>query len=97
MNATICEAINDQRVIEFYYDGSQRTVEPFCHGRTTAGNDVLRGYQISGYSSTGTVPDWKLFRLDKLSGLSVTAQIFRGDRPGYNPNDSAMSQIYCCV
>lgn len=85
MNAVLCGAINDQNIVEFYYDGARRIVEPFCHGISTAGNEVLRGYQISGFSSSGTVPDWKLFNLDEIFGLNVTEETFAGEHHGIIP------------
>lgn len=39
----ICEAIKEHKIMRFWYNGGFRTVEPFCYGRSTAGNDVLRG------------------------------------------------------
>ena len=53
MNQEIIEAIENQNIIEFYYDGEFRAVEPHCYGVTTAGNEGLRAFQIGGYSSTG--------------------------------------------
>lgn len=97
MNLTLCDAIRSRKVIEFHFDGGVRTVEPFCHGVSTAGNEVLRGYQTAGYSSSGRLPEWRLFTVSKISGLVVTGDRFQGSRPGYNPNDSAMNQIHCCV
>ena len=34
----ICAAINSRRIIEFYYHGGYRTVEPFCLGIVMAGD-----------------------------------------------------------
>lgn len=95
--ASICSAIRSQQVVEFYYDGGARTVEPFCHGTSTAGNEVLRGYQTGGYSSSGNPVGWKLFTVSDISGLSVTNTQFPGNRPGYDPNDSAMRNVHCHV
>ena len=97
MNRTICEAINSRQVIRFNYKGGLRTVEPFCHGISTAGNEVLRGYQTSGYSESGDPVGWKLFRVSEISNLTITDELFSGTRPGYNPNDSAMATIHCHV
>jgi len=97
MRRTICSAIDSKQVIKFYYHGGFRLVEPFCYGVSTAGNEVLRGYQISGYSESGDPVGWKLFRIPEISSLAATGQHFTGVRPGYNPNDSAMATIYCHV
>lgn len=97
MNQTICEAINSRQVIRFNYKGGLRTVEPFCHGISTAGNEVLRGYQTSGYSESGNPVEWKLFRVAEISGLDMTSEHFSGIRQGYNPHDSAMTTVHCHV
>jgi hypothetical protein len=97
MNTTICNAISRRAVIQFYYDGGIRTVEPHCHGISTAGNEVLRGYQTGGYSESGNPVGWKLFDVSKMYSLSVTNQTFTQNRPSYNPNDTSMSTIHCRV
>ncbi len=97
MNALICDAIAKRAIIQFDYDGGMRTVEPHCHGISTAGNEVLRGYQTGGYSESGRPVEWKLFDVSKISSLSITEKIFAQDRPFYNPNDKAMKIIHCHV
>lgn len=32
MNALLCRAIRERRIVRFYYDGGIRDVEPHCHG-----------------------------------------------------------------
>lgn len=97
MNNDICEAINNKRIIEFYYDGGTRVVEPYCYGVSTKGNKVLRGYQIDGYSSSGGIPSWRLFKEDSMGGILITKKEFIAVRPEYNPNDKAMIQIFCNI
>lgn len=97
MHSILCNAINSHLVLTFYYNGGYRTVEPFCYGRSGTGKDVLRGYQTSGYSESGDPLGWRLFDVSKISSLTVTEENFVRTRPGYNPNDSAMGQIYCRV
>jgi hypothetical protein len=50
----------------------------------------LRAYQTGGASKSGEHANWKLFRLEKIMSLTVTAAVFPGPRLGYNPNDPAM-------
>lgn len=94
MNATLCQAIRERRILTFSYDGYPRVVEPHCHGITTAGKEALRCYQISGSSSSGTVPGWHMMTVDKIVGLSVASSSFSGTRPGYNRGDRNMSTIF---
>ncbi|RJR08456.1 hypothetical protein C4588_05560 [Candidatus Parcubacteria bacterium] len=96
MDHVLYSAISAKNLIRFYYDGGFRIVEPFCYGRGKSGNDLLRGYQVDGHSNSGH-PAWKLFNVSKISNLSVTDKGFNNIRPHYNPQDSAMKYIYCCV
>ena len=95
MNAIICDAIAGRVLLEFYHDGGTRLVEPYVHGQNHAGNDVLRAYQVSGYSSSGESEGWKIFRLDRMSALQPQDEIFHQDRALYNPDDRDMATIYC--
>ncbi len=93
MKATIKEAINNMQLVEFYYDGGKRTVEPHCYGQSSKGNDVIRAYQVSGYSSSGKL-GWKLYDLSKVSSLILLNEKFDSPRSGYKKSDSAMDFIY---
>lgn len=97
MDFDICSAIENREVIQFYYDGSIRIVEPFCYGINSKGNYVLRAYQIGGYSSSGEPIGWRLYNADKMINISSTGQKFTQIRPGYNPNDRGMVRIICNV
>jgi predicted DNA-binding transcriptional regulator YafY len=95
MNSTICSAIRSRRVVQFDYDGGLRTAEPFCHGASMDGHDLLRAYQTGGYSESGNSVGWRLFRVDRMNNLNITDESFSGNRPGYNPDDGAMVRVYC--
>ena len=97
MNKDICSAIKTKRIITFYYDGGLRRIEPYCHGVTKKGNEVLRAFQISGYSRSGSPIGWKLFSVSKISNLKILDETFHSIRRDYNPNDSVMSRIFCRV
>ncbi|MCX9009683.1 MAG: hypothetical protein OIN66_01050 [Candidatus Methanoperedens sp.] len=97
MNPVICSAIRSKQIIRFDYSGGLRTIEPFCYGVSTSGNEILRAYQRDGYSVSGKPAGWKLFRISGVSNLTVTDEHFDGNRPEYRSKDSAMATIYCCV
>jgi hypothetical protein len=59
MNPAICQAIATHSLLQFHYAGGLRTVEPYRHGYSTAGNEVLRGYQVSGYSRSRNPTGWR--------------------------------------
>lgn len=94
---TIASAIESRKILSFNYEGGQRFVEPYCYGRNHKGNELLRAYQIRGFSRSDTPTGWKLFRVDKISNLKADNTAFGGLRPRYNPNDSAMEIVYCRI
>ena len=97
MNSAICNAIATRFPIKFDYGGGRRVVEPHTHGISSANNEVLRGYQVSGYSSSRQAPFWSLFAVSKMSNLSVTASTFAQNRPQYDPDDDGMVEVHCHV
>ena len=95
MNSTIAQAVRERSIVTFWYDGLNRTVEPHTYGiHKDTGNEVLSGYQTGGFSHSGELPGWRLYSLSEISNLTVTGATFTSTRPGYNPNDSRMSQIF---
>lgn len=97
MSSSLCRAIRERRVVRFNYDGFTRVVEPYCYGVSTAGNDVVRGFQIGGHSKSGRPLGWRLFRVDEISGFTVLDSEFTGARTFYNRYDHDMESIYCRV
>ena len=93
MNQEIIDAIEKKKLIEFIYDGESRVVEPHCYGLSTKGNEVLRAYQVDGYSSSGNM-GWKMYDLGKANSINVLDDTFDESRNGYNRRDKAMSEIY---
>lgn len=94
MRNIIGQAIRNRQVLTFTYDGYPRTVEPHCHGITTAGNEALRCYQTAGGSSSGKVPGWHMMTTDKIIGLTVSPSVFAGPRLEYKKGDRGMSTIF---
>ena len=97
MNTVICEAIGKRQVLAFRYAGGERIVEPYRHGKSTAGNEVLRAYQLSGYSSSHQPAAWKLFDIYKMADVHPTGQTFRFNRAGYVAKDRTMRYVHCQV
>lgn len=92
MNQEIIDAIENQNVIKFYYEEELRVVEPHCYGKTTAGNEALRAYQIDGYSSSGKM-GWKMYDLGKAHDITIIEDTFEV-RNGFKRGDKGMSVIY---
>jgi hypothetical protein len=88
------KAIRGRRRLEFRYDGCPRVVEPYCLGLSTTGIVSLRAIQVRGLSASNRFGFGKLWFLPKIEDLKVLDETFIPDDPDYNPNDSAMIEIY---
>ena len=100
MELKICEAIGAQRMLAFDYGGSHRLVQPYCHGFTRKGAETLRAVQVRADSSdsrSGGLGFGKLWTVAKMQNLRVVVETFVPDDPDYNPDDSALLEIHCCV
>jgi len=91
----VCDAIKSRLVVQFYYKGHRRVVEPHLVGEKTNGVIELSAWQIGGYSESGKQPPWRNYILDEITNFRSTGENFSGIRPGYNPNDQTMSRIIC--
>lgn len=89
----LVSAIKEKRIVTFNYDGLDRVVECATLGYTTAGMPAVRGYQTAGDTHSGTVPCWRLFRIDRIRGLELTEARFAGEPPAYERSDKAFSRI----
>src|SRR4051794_29766473 len=97
MDRSICAAIGGRAVVQFSYDGLSRTAELHCHGTSKGSHEVVRAYQVGGYTRSGRVPIWRMYEVSKISGLRQTGETFPFNRPGYNPNDRDMISVHCRV
>lgn len=77
MNKKICLAIKSRNIVVFNYNSGSRKLEPYCYGLSKKGKELLRAYQISGYSSSGKSEGWKLFNISKISNLKILNEIFQ--------------------
>jgi hypothetical protein len=93
----ICQAIQQQRKLIFDYNGRRRIVAPYCYGISTRDTEVLRAIQIGGASSSGGYGFGKLWTVREMSRLELSDEHFEPNDPNYNPNDSAMKRVICCV
>jgi hypothetical protein len=89
----IIAAIEGRRLIAFTYDGIAREAQPCAVGISTAGNNVMRCYQVRGGHVTPG-HEWDLCDLSKIRNLVVTEDVFHGEPPGYRRGDRGMTQIF---
>ena len=82
----------------------KRVIEPYVYGLSKANNPVIRGFQYYGDTYRG-VPNWKLFRIDRITYWQPTNNHFN-DSPknrGWNAEtykesvDADMSQVFSYV
>lgn len=67
-------------IINYHSDGKDehtgaRVIEPVTYGLTKAGNPVIRAFQPYGDTTT-SAPNWKFFRLDRISYWEETRSKF---------------------
>ena len=96
MKALITEAIKNKNILQFMYDDKLRIVEPHVFGTSTKedSSDLLRAYQIMGGSNSDNDLGWRLFSIDKINDINLSENTFDVARKYYNPDDSAMEEIY---
>jgi hypothetical protein len=74
-HAKICEAIQmgwELRIIYGPGEQPERVVIPRFLGYTSAGNVILNGLQVSGFSKSGNLPGHRSFRLDRMTDIRFT-------------------------
>jgi hypothetical protein len=97
----ILDCMNGKRIAELYYDDEEdpggkgkRWIEIYTYGKSLAGHDVIRVYQIGGDTKT-IQPGWKMFRVDRMIGFKKLGGKFNEPRKLFNPNgDKGMLDIY---
>lgn len=97
MTGAVCAAITGRRRLRFEYDGRERIVEPYGHGWTTAGAEIISGYQIGGHSVGGQVPGWKMFHVAKMTVVRDAGGAFARSQPDYEPGKLRISALCCRV
>ena len=81
-HSLLIAAINNKQVIHFIYDGLDRIVEPHDYGILKGESErKLLAYQLSGATSSGPLPDWRVFFVSRIKGLEVLGTHFPGNRP----------------
>lgn len=93
----ICDAISRRLLLMFAYSDSVRVVEPHLCAVNSAGNIVMSGWMLPGYSRSDPDGAWRSFLLERMWAVQMLPQHFDGSRPGYNPTDSHMRRVICAL
>ena len=96
---TVAKAIKFKEVITFQYsDGEKYRVEPFCMGiHKTSKNYVVRCYCNNPSESKDNLENWRLFDLDKMTEIRLTAVRIKDSRSGYTGRDSEISKMLASI
>ena len=101
-NSRIITAIQRHAIIRFYYKGDKtemrglRTGEIYAFGESKSGNRVIRVYQTGGTTST-KIPDWKLFRVDKISKFEHVGNYDKPQAKFNHNGDNSMQVVFNIV
>lgn len=90
----ISSAIKQKRLLQFFYGGHTRTVEPHTYGLDAKGRLTLCGFQISGGSESGKTAGWKNFHVSEIQSGAILAEHFDKPRPEYERGDKAFTTIF---
>lgn len=88
-----CSALRQRRVLELTYEGRGRSVEVHAVGYSKIGHPVMRVWQLSGQTTVGEQPGWRLMRLDEVTDAALSDEPSSAPRPGYKPGDPALERI----
>jgi predicted DNA-binding transcriptional regulator YafY len=87
------EAIEKRKKVEIIYENSVRIVDPYLVGINQKDHISLRAFQTGGQSSSGNLPSWRLFLIEKIDAIKILDEQFALNSQ-YNPNDKQMKQIH---
>ena len=96
MDQILKSAIANKQLVEFSYSGHQRIAEPHVLGINGGALQFL-GYQVGGSSSSGGIPEWRRFDLNKMSNLAILQRTFPGKRPFPSGKHSSWDQQLAIV
>jgi hypothetical protein len=88
-------AIDQTRLISFFYKGKLRIVEPHDYG---VHNRVIKllTWQVGG-SSDGPLPSWRWIEVEGMSGGEMLYQTFPGGRPPQSGKHHQWDQLFARV
>ena len=92
----ICRSIHDHKLLKITYkEDPERIIEPYAYGLNRHGRK-LSAYQISGFSTSGNVPHWKLFKVELINRIEELDQQFKV-RSNYNPDYKIIPGVICKI
>lgn len=89
MNTKMTKAIQNKKLLHFYYKNEVRRVEPHIYGIDTKGHEALSAYQIG--------KGWRFFHVNEITSLESSDEHFYSPRTDYNSNDDSFSTVYARI
>ena len=91
------KAVLGRNLVEFYYEGGTKVVEPHMVAHNMMGHILLNGWFVRGDQKFGE-EGWQNYMLPGISNLKILSETFPKARFGYNPFDSAkFANIQFCL
>jgi len=97
MYLDIYEAIERRHLMQVYYRGYFRVVEPHVYGCDLRNIDVLKVYQIAGTNELGRHVGWKWFAVSGMDAVLVLSTSFPPTRPEDTLRPKVLQRVYCEV
>jgi hypothetical protein len=95
MNKLIIESIENQKCLEFIYDGEKCVVEPYAFGINKNLFDTVVGFQIIGESHSLKPFGWKQFSAFKILEIQISKIPFRvPPREGFEKEIKELKKNY---
>ena len=91
----VLAAIQQKRQIRFVFDGKERIVEPHDYG-VQNGMIRLLAWQTGGQSS-GPIPGWRWFDVERISVITLLERTFPGNRPAPSGRHHQWNALYARV
>ena len=90
-------AVLGKNLVEFYYEGGTKVVEPHMVAHNMTGHILLNGWFVRGDQKFGE-EGWQDYMLAGISTLRILPETFAKARFGYNPLDSRkFANIQFCL
>jgi len=91
----VCELVKQPNLVEFTYKGKPRIAVIAVHGHhRTTNKELVRAFQVHGASSTGPLPDWRLFAVSEMFNVVIRPEIAPQLPAEYRSMDSDLN-VHC--
>ena len=90
-------AVLGKNLVEFYYEGGTKVIEPHMVAHNMMGHILLNGWFVRGDKKFGE-EGWQEYMLAGISQLKILPETFPKARFGYNPlDDKKYANIQFCL